>query len=168
MQPAATVPGLFAKQACRLGPSTANQALSLGLQVPGDQDIADLLSALEEGSTAAAGGLYAAALPPSPADEGHQQPPLPGEQHQAEPLAAAPTPAAGTQGGDQGPAGGEQTGAEAGKVQAVCAAVRQALQSIDPVGGPKRGRQPARPCCSSASGLVLPVPGTAANRASEA
>ena len=73
------------------------------LQVPGDQELADLLSALEEGSTAATGGLYAAALPQAdsgaPADLGEQQGAAPG----------------------------------GGKVRAVCEAVRAAVQARDPV-----------------------------------
>lgn len=96
-------------------------------QVPGDQDIADLLSALDEGSTAAPGGLYAAALPAAPASEG----------------------AAGSQQAAAGHAAGEEqetvegaaapAGPSDGKVAAVCAAVRAALERRDKV----RGRTPS-------------------------
>lgn len=79
-------------------------------QVPGDQDIADFLSALEEASTAAPGGLYAAALPPAP-EEGSGA------------LAAGAAAAA----------DGQPAEAAGGKVQAVCAAVRAALARRDKV-----------------------------------
>ncbi len=123
-------------------------------QVSGDQDIADLLSALAEGSTTAAGGLYAAALPPSPADNRAQQ--QSEEQQEDEGLAAGPLPAAGSQGGEQGPAGSEQAGGESGKVRAVCSAVRRALQSRDPVRRAAAGQAsqrcgPALLQCSSGS-----------------
>lgn len=89
------------------------------VQVPRDQDIADLLSALDEGSTAAPGGLYAAALPAAPAIGG----------------------AAGSGQGLQGPAVGDEpeaaaaagAGESGSKVDAVCAAVRAALQRRDKV-----------------------------------
>ncbi|KAL4420046.1 hypothetical protein ABPG77_007485 [Micractinium sp. CCAP 211/92] len=113
-------------------PRFLDQAAAFVEQVSGDPDIADLLSALEEGSTTAAGGLYAAALLPSPADNRAQQPQQPEAQQTGEGLAAELLPAAGSQGGEQGPAGSKQTGGESGKVRAVCSAVRRALQSRDP------------------------------------
>ena len=85
------------------------------LQVPGDQDIADLLSALDEGSTAAPGGLYAAALPGGGGAASSNS------AAAADPaLAGLNAPGAATAAGEQPPAGG--------KVAAVCAAVRQALE----------------------------------------
>ena len=80
------------------------------VQVPADADVADLLAALSEGSTAAPGGLYAAALPRSLAHE----PPVTLS-------AAAPPPAAAAAAGQAGEGGG--------KVEAVCRAVRQALEA---------------------------------------
>jgi hypothetical protein len=83
-------------------------------QVAADQDLADLLSTLRDHSTAGPGGLYAAALPPQP-------PLLPndGGAGPAEGEAAA-----------EGQATGE---GGAGKVAAVCATVRAALQQKDEV-----------------------------------
>ncbi|KAL4852847.1 Elongator complex protein 1 [Chlorella vulgaris] len=86
-------------------------------QVPSDQDLADLLSALSEADTAAPGGLYAAALPPAPT------PPPPAAAAEAEP-AGAPSP-------PQADAGSAAQGA--GKVAAVCRAVRAALERRDQV-----------------------------------
>lgn len=97
------------------------------LQVPSDQDIADLLSALNDASTAAPGGLYAAALPAEdavPQQAQHEQ------QHKQ---------AGGPEGDAQPAARTQQTGAaegsSAGKVRAVCATMRTALEQLDPVGG---------------------------------
>lgn len=92
-------------------------------QVPGDQDIADLLSALDEGSTAAPGGLYAAALPAAPASEE---------------AASSEQPASGSAAGEEREAvngSAAATGPNDGKVAAVCAAVRAALKRRDKVRG---------------------------------
>ncbi len=95
------------------------------VQVPGDQDIADLLSALGPSSTAAPGGLYAAALPPHDTDSsrdcegaGGALPSVLGaaaeDHHQQQQEEEA----------GQGPAG---------KVQAVCSTVRTALEQRNSV-----------------------------------
>ena len=89
-------------------------------QVAGDQDIADLLSALDEGSTAAPGGLYAAALPAAPADEAAGGSGL-----------ATGVPAAESEGEAAAAAAADR--ASSGKVAAVCAAVRGALERRDRV-----------------------------------
>ena len=93
------------------------------LQVPGDQDIADLLSALDEASTAAPGGLYAAALPAGGA-----------ASSSSSDAAGADASLAGldASGAAVAAAAGEQPAA-GGKVAAVCAAVRQALEHRDKV-----------------------------------
>ena len=103
--------------AARKAPPGARQRLSLAvllaatlLQVPGDQDIADFLSALEDSSTAGLGGIYASALP------------LAAEAQQAEAAAAV----------DGQPAAAPAVRAGS-KVQAVCAAVRAALEQRDKV-----------------------------------
>ena len=96
-------------------------------QVPGDPDIADLLSALDEGSTAAPGGLYAAALPAAPGSEGAAGSEQAAARHAAgeeKETVEGAVPAAGP---------------SDGKVAAVCAAVRAALERRDKV----RGRTPS-------------------------
>lgn len=80
------------------------------LQVPGDQDIADFLSALEDSSTAGLGGIYASALP------------VAAEEQQAQAAAAV----------DGRPAAAPAVPAGS-KVQAVCATVRAALEQRDKV-----------------------------------
>ena len=92
--------------------------------MPGDQDIADLLSALDEASTAAPGGLYAAALPAGGAASSI----ISSSAADADAAVAgldAPGAGAAVAAGEQPAAGG--------KVAAVCTAVRLALEQRDKV-----------------------------------
>lgn len=109
---------------CEAVNPSADLLCTTHLQVPSDQDLADLLSALSEADTAAPGGLYAAALPPAPA------PSPPAAEAEAEP-AVAPSP-------PQADAGSAAQGV--GKVAAVCRAVRAALKRRYQVGAQLRGR----------------------------
>lgn len=96
-------------------------------QVAGDQDLADFLSALDEGSTAAPGGVYASALPPAAA------PASQGEPQAAEAAADAAEPTETAAGDAQPPAAAGAAGAGGSKVEAVCAAFRGAMKRRDEV-----------------------------------